>query len=255
MSVAFKDGDFVLINYTLKVVEDGGETVWDTTQEDVAKKHNIFDPEKRYGELLVVIGKGRVIEGVEEALRDMNVGEKKEVEVPPEKAYGEYRSDLVIRVPIKQLRRHNIQPRVGQEIEIGGRIGRIKRLTERFAYIDFNHPLAGKKLKVEIEVVGKLENDEEKAAYLASRWIGVERSQVKVESANGTLRIVLPPDTLGVRDLESKLQLLSREVYEYITPRKLELVIEVEYPEQAEEKIEEAAERAGEAKEAKAEGS
>ncbi len=240
--MVFKDGDFVLINYILKIVEGGEEIVWDTTYEDVAKKHNIYDPNKRYGELLVILGKGRVIEGVEEALRNMNVGDKKEIEVPPDKGYGEYRSDLVIRVPIKQLRRHNIQPRVGQEIEIGGRIGRIKRLTERFAYIDFNHPLAGKTLRVELEVTGKLESIEEKAAYLASRWIGVDRSQVKVEKVDDTIRIVLPPETLGVRDLESKLQLLSREIYEHVSPKRLEIAVEIEYPEEAEE------EKAGEEK-------
>ncbi|MEB3773783.1 MAG: peptidylprolyl isomerase [Desulfurococcales archaeon] len=228
--MALKEGDMVLIHYTIKVV-DGEEEIVETTREDVAKKAGIYDPNKSYGEYLVVVGKSTLIDAVNEALKEMSPGDKREIEAPPEKAYGEWRQDLLIRIPLKQFRRHNIVPRVGQEVEVGGRVGRIVRMTERFAYVDFNHPLAGKKLKIELEVLKKLENDEEKLGYLAKRWLNTEPVTVK---AGDEAEIVLPSDVLGLRDLDSRLQLLSRDVYLYVKPKKLRITVEVEYPEEAE---------------------
>jgi len=225
--VALRDGDFILIHYTIKVIDDG-EKVVDTTREDVAKKSGIHDPNKRYGEQLVVIGRSKLIDAVDEALREMEPGEVREITAPPEKAYGSRDPSLVIRVPIKQLRRHNIVPRIGQEIEVRGRIGRITRLTERFAYIDFNHPLAGKTLKILLEVVRKLEGDEEKLTYITERWLTVKPLEAKI--GDGTIYITLPSDILGLTDLDSRLQLLSRDIYEYLKPSRLELRISIEYP-------------------------
>jgi len=235
----FKEGDFVLVHYTVKVLDNDREVVHDTTREEEARKAGIFDPSKRYGETLVVVGKTKLLEAVDEAIRDMNVGETRVIEAPPSKAYGERSENLVIRVPIKQLRRHNIPPRLGQEVEIGGRIGRITRLTERFAFIDFNHPLAGKTLKIELEVVAKLDSLNEKVSYLASRWLGVPRQDVRARRQDGGIRIDLPQSVLGVNDLESRLQLLSRDIYDLFKPKSLTLAIKIEYPE--EEKGEEKA--------------
>ncbi|MEB3862055.1 MAG: peptidylprolyl isomerase [Desulfurococcales archaeon] len=230
--MALKEGDFVLIHYTIKTV-DGDEEVIDTTREDVAKEAGIYDPNRRYGEHPVVVGRSKLIDAVDEALKEMEPGEKREIIAPPEKAYGPRDEKLVIRVPVKQLRRHNITPRVGQEIEVGGRLGRIIKVTERFAYIDFNHPLAGKKLKIELEVVKKVEADEEKLEYLSLRWLGVK--PLSASASNGVMEVVLPSDVLGMHDLDSRLRLLAQDVYNLLSPEKLRITIEVEYPKEAKE--------------------
>ena len=59
-----KDGDFVLVDYTLKVKETG--QVIDTTREEVAKEVSIHRPDKTYEPMLVVIGAGWVLKGLEE---------------------------------------------------------------------------------------------------------------------------------------------------------------------------------------------
>ncbi|MCE4612490.1 MAG: peptidylprolyl isomerase [Desulfurococcales archaeon] len=229
------EGDFVLVHYTIKVLDAGREVVHDTTREEVARKAGIFDPSRRYGETLIVLGKTKLLEAVDEALRTMDVGEKRVIEAPPSKAYGERSEGLVIRVPIKQLRRHNIPPRIGQEVEIGGRVGRITRLTERFAFIDFNHPLAGKTLKIELEVVAKLESLNDKVSYLASKWLGLSREEIRARRQDGGIRIELPQAVLGINDLESRLQLLSRDIYDLFKPKTLTLSIKIEYPEEEKE--------------------
>ncbi len=208
-------GDYVLLKYSIYTISDGKEELVDTTDAELAKKAGIYDEKRSYGSRLVIYGKSQLIEAVSEALKDMNEGDEKVIEAPPEKAYGVRREDLVIRVPIKQLRRYNITPAVGREIEVGGRIGRIIRVTERFAYIDFNHPLAGKKLRIVLKVEKVLKDPEEKLKFLIKRWLGLEPTELKIEDS--IAKVNLNEKILEVSDLESRLQLLIRDLKETLS--------------------------------------
>ncbi|AFZ71166.1 FKBP-type peptidyl-prolyl cis-trans isomerase [Caldisphaera lagunensis DSM 15908] len=238
--MVFNDGDFVLINYTIKVKNGDNYLVQETTYEDVAKQSNIYDANKKYGPYLIVIGKSTLIAAVNEAIKEMQPGEKKEIKADPSKAYGERREELVIRVPIKQLKRYNIPLRIGQQVEIGGRIGIIERIAERFAYIDFNHPLAGKELLIDLEVVKKIEDFNEKVRYLVERWLGIPGNDIEVSGNQNIINIGLPVKAIYINDLDSKLQLLVGDLYQYIKPEEVNLNIKVNTKEiQSEEKAKE----------------
>ncbi|MGC9133977.1 FKBP-type peptidyl-prolyl cis-trans isomerase [Caldisphaera sp.] len=237
--MVFNDGDFVLINYTIKVKNGDTYLVQETTYEDVAKQSGIFDANKKYGPYLIVIGKSQLIEAVNEAIKEMEIGEKKEIKAEPSKAYGERRDDLVLRIPVKQLKRYNIPLRIGQQVEIGGRVGVIERIAERFAYIDFNHPLAGKELLIDLEVVKKIDDFTDKVKYLVERWLGIPNNKVEISGDENTININLPSETLAINDLESKMQLLTKDLYQYIKPKEVNLNIKVEFKEEKEEKKEE----------------
>lgn len=227
-------GDVVVLNYTVSVVEEGVERVVDTTDENVARSTGIYDPNKRYGGVVVVYGRSSLLEAVEETLASMSVGERREIIAPPEKAYGPRREDLVVRVPVKQLQRLNIRPRVGEEVEVGGRRGVITRVTERFAYIDLNHPLAGKTLKIVLELVSKAETPADKARLLASRHLGLDPSSVDAsyDEAEKMVTVKLPAGILGLLDLEARLRAIAADIYDAIKPKRLVYTIEVEYPEE-----------------------
>ncbi len=224
-----KDGDVILVHYTIKKVENGKEEVVDTTREDIAKEYGIYDPNKTYREAIIVVGKSKLLDAIEEVIREMDVGEKREILAPPEKAFGPYRPDLVIKVPKKQLRRMGVQPVVGEEVNFRGHTGRIVRVTERFAYIDFNHPLAGKEIKIELEIVGKLETEEEKIKYLAVRWFGVDKDKVEVSVSDSEAELALPPEVVMVNDLESILQSFLSDVYDLTNIKELTIKIKFEF--------------------------
>lgn len=203
--MTLKPGDFVLVNYTLWALGDSGEELIDTTVEDVAVKHNAYNAEKRYGPTLIVIGKSTLLPALEKALPEMDVGEKRVITAEPREAFGERNESLVVRLPRKALAQRNIKPVPGMELEVGGRRGRIVRLTERFAYVDFNHPLAGKRVKIEIEIVRKIDDPQSKVKYLASRWTGIPESEINTELRDGEALVRFPEAILGVRDLEARL--------------------------------------------------
>jgi peptidylprolyl isomerase/FKBP-type peptidyl-prolyl cis-trans isomerase SlpA len=133
-------GDEVQVHYTGKL-EDG--TVFDSSEEG--------EP------LSFTIGENRVIPGFEEAVTGMEPGDSKTTEVEPEQAYGEHRDDMVMEMERDQIP-GEVDPEVGQQLQLRLENGQtvpvlITALGEETVTIDANHPLAGRKLIFEIEVV------------------------------------------------------------------------------------------------------
>ena len=135
-----KEGDEVQVHYTGKL-EDG--TVFDTSED---------------GEPLnFTIGENRVIPGFEEAVTGMEPGDSKTTEVEPEQAYGEHREDMVMEMERDQIP-DDVDPEVGQQLQLRLENGQtvpvlITALGEDTVTIDANHPLAGRKLMFEIELI------------------------------------------------------------------------------------------------------
>ena len=243
--------DLVLIEYTMWA-ENGKRELVDTTDEELAKKEGKYDPKRRYGPIPVVLGSGSLLEPVEQALYEMEEGEEKEIVVPPEKGYGERREDLIIRVSRKRLREAGIRAAVGEEVEIGGRKGRIIRVTERFVFIDFNHPLAGKKLYVKLALKRIVKDDEEKIKLLAVRYLRLPEDAIKVEkTGEDEYLLVLPSEALLLRDLEAILLSMLESIYKMTGARKIRIAIDVEFKreEEKEEKTEQEGAQEGTAEE------
>ncbi|MFO8110258.1 MAG: FKBP-type peptidyl-prolyl cis-trans isomerase [Thermoplasmata archaeon] len=83
--MAVKQGDIVSVHYTGRL-KDG--TVFDSSIEKTAKQHNVYNPKRDYVPLEFKVGAGQLIKGFEEGVEGMETGDKKEVEIPPEDAYG-----------------------------------------------------------------------------------------------------------------------------------------------------------------------
>ncbi|WP_048160668.1 FKBP-type peptidyl-prolyl cis-trans isomerase [Thermococcus sibiricus] len=155
-------GDFVVFNYIGKF--ENGE-VFDTTYEDIAKEAGIYMEDRTYGPLGANVGVGELIPGMDEGLIGMEVGEKKTITIPPEKGYGIPRDDLIIDVPTSEFEKAGIEPIEGAYIMTDSGIARITAVGEENVTLDFNHPLAGKTLVFEVEIVDveKEKSDEPKA--------------------------------------------------------------------------------------------
>jgi FKBP-type peptidyl-prolyl cis-trans isomerase 2 len=132
-------GDTIKINYTGKF-EDG--TVFDSSEEK--------EP------LEFTAGEGQMIEGVDDAVIGMSVGDTKNVEVPPEKGYGNRMEEMVVNIDRGQFP-EDLTPEPGLTIQLmdqnSGKpiIATIVEVGEAEVTIDANHPLAGKNLFFDIE--------------------------------------------------------------------------------------------------------
>ena len=135
-----KHGDTVKIHYTVKL-EDG--TIFDTS----AKR----DP------LQFIIGAGQVVSGFEQAIVGMNPSESKTVKVPADKAYGPHREEMVLVVDRNKIPK-NLKLELGQELQIPQEDGQktivaVTNISESSVTLDANHPLAGKDLTFDIQLI------------------------------------------------------------------------------------------------------
>ncbi len=135
-----KHGDNVRVHYT-GTLEDG----------------TVFDTSRSRSPLQFTLGEGRLIPGLEEAVIGMNTGDAKTVTIPPDKAYGRQRDELIVNMDRKQLP-GDVQPVVGQRLEITQAndqnvLVTVTDVTESSITLDANHPLAGKALVFELELL------------------------------------------------------------------------------------------------------
>jgi len=137
---AAKDGDTVKVHYTGRL-HDG--SVFDTSQDR--------EP------LEFTLGQGQLIPGFEQAVIGMSVGGKTTIEISPEDGYGPHREDMVESVPLTEFPPH-LQPEPGQMLRVSQPNGdslvvTITSVTEDTVTVDANHPLAGKDLIFDIELM------------------------------------------------------------------------------------------------------
>lgn len=148
-------GDSVTLEYTGRLDD---ETVFDTSRESVAEEHGLAEaqPDREYTPLTVDVGAEQVIEGMEEGLIGLEVGETTTLTIPPEKAYGERSEENIQEFETDVLREKlgGQTPEEGAYLEAqNGQHGEIIHSDEDVVRVDFNPRLAGETLTFEIEIV------------------------------------------------------------------------------------------------------
>jgi len=106
--------------------------------------------------LSVTLGKGQVIPGLEEALAGMKAGDKRVVTVPPEKGYGPYREEGIKKVPKAALKDlAGLKPGMVVNGQAAGQPFQavVKAIGDKDITLDLNHPMAGKTLNFDVEIV------------------------------------------------------------------------------------------------------
>lgn len=141
------EGDSVNVHYTGKLEED--DTVFDTSRQPGEGQQ--AEP------LNFTLGEQNVIPGFEQAVADMEPGEERTITLSPEQAYGPRRDDMVQEVDRDELP-DDLEARVGQQLQLRMQNGQtvpvvITDVTDDKVTIDANHPLAGKTLVFDIELV------------------------------------------------------------------------------------------------------
>jgi peptidylprolyl isomerase len=135
-----KTGDTVTVQYT-GTLEDG----------------TVFDSSQNREPLTFTIGSGDLIPGFEKAVVGMEPGQTRTATFAPDEAYGERSDELVFSIPRDQLP-DEVDPEVGDRLEAKDPDGNrftvsVAALDGDTVTLDANHPLAGRDLTFEIELV------------------------------------------------------------------------------------------------------
>lgn len=102
-------------------------------------------------------GAENIVPGLENALNGKSVGDRLQVTVSPAEGYGDYDEEDIAEFPREEFEGDDVQ--VGMEIEFEFddqdevEVGVVTEVTEELVVVDFNHPLAGKTLNYDVQVV------------------------------------------------------------------------------------------------------
>jgi len=177
-----KEGDFVRIDYIGKIKESG--LIFDLTNEEIAKKENVYNPQVKYNPLPVIIGSKFMIKGLEDALKDMKVGEKKHLIIKPDEAFGQRSEKLIKIIPESEFTKQNMVPYQGMPVNIKNLQGRVLSVSGGRVKVDFNHPLSGKDLEYDLEMkeqITKKEDQVKSVLEIFSRTTGKEEVRIEKE--------------------------------------------------------------------------
>ena len=134
-----KSGDTVRVHYTGRL-EDG----------------TVFDSSEGREPLEFVLGARQVIPGFEDAVDGLNPGDERTVTIPPDQAYGPRREEMTLVVDRDQFP-EEVQPEVGQQLQMSqdGQVAivTVTEVSDREVTLDANHPLAGKDLTFDVQLV------------------------------------------------------------------------------------------------------
>lgn len=204
----------IFANYTAKV-KDTGEAI-ETTSEEEAKKLNIHDATRKYEPRLIAVGEGWVIGGLDDEVMKMDVGQKKLIELTPDKAFGQRDPTQLRMIPLRKFGERAHELAVGDTVDVDNRVGVVRFVGSGRAQVDFNHRLAGKNIVYDFEVVKKVEADTDKVRALIDRRFAGEGPKVTFSMKEGELDVEIPEELFLLDGLQIIKRGVSTDVFKFV---------------------------------------
>ena len=183
MEIEFND--IICINF----IERCDGEVLSTNIEKVARDSGVYNEKYRYIPTVMNVGSDTFVEGLYSGLVQMEVGAKGTIIIPPKLAYGEKSSEMVHSVHKKMFKK---APKIGDLVfvpEYGdGTV--VHRVGSQFI-IDCNHPLAGKEIEYEYEILEKIIDPAEQFSRLVGRLL-LCKYETSFENGNGIISVTVP---------------------------------------------------------------
>jgi FKBP-type peptidyl-prolyl cis-trans isomerase 2 len=237
------ENDWIKIDYTGRLKENS--KLFDTTMEDVARKEHVFDEKRGYSPLLCRAGDEKfLIPGLARQLVGLELEATHTIEVPVKDAYGERDTSKIEMVPTKKLRKANIDPRVGNRVQLAGKTGTIIWAGGGRTRVDYNHPLAGKDLVFEVTIKEQITDDDQVLKEIISRrlpGVNLDEAAIKTSENPKTIIISLPNYLMFMEGLAIAKYTLGTDLNEFLGYKvvKIQDVFDYQKKEDIPESIEE----------------
>ncbi|UCH89442.1 MAG: FKBP-type peptidyl-prolyl cis-trans isomerase [Thermoplasmata archaeon] len=190
-----KKDDIIKLEYDAWIVKT--DELFDTTNEEMAKKEDIYNDKVPYKPQALIVGAETVAKGLDKSLLDAEIGKDYEIEIPPEEAYGKRDPKLVelhtkreiMRLP--EFRKGDSEPQVGMQITMKGKVATITAITAGRIRVDFNNKLAGRTLKYKYKVTSIAEKLDDKITSIIEIHYGTSEN-FEIKTKNDITEILIP---------------------------------------------------------------
>ena len=190
--MAIDNGDFVRVNFTGKIKET--DDVFDTTYDEIAQEAGIFEENKTYKPIPIVVGGNHLLPAIEEAIIGLEEGDKKTIEVESENAFGSRDPSLIQLVPMREFKKQGMTPYPGMKIQSEGSTGKILTVNGGRVKVDFNHELAGRDLVYDVEVTEIIQDEEEKIKsmielHYSNPNVDIDKTEIDIEDGVANIKL------------------------------------------------------------------
>jgi len=211
-SEKIKEKDFVLINYTGKVKET--DEIIDSNIPEVIEENKLGSIP---GPRLLIVGENWMIEAIDQFLVGKEPGEFS-AEIPPERGFGMRDPNKVSVVPQRRMTKQGMTPMIGASLSLDGRMGKIRSIESGRVTIDFNHPLAGKTIIYDIDILKIITELEERILALMTRRItDVEEDLYKLEfDEENNLTIHFPEEAFYLQGVQLNKRGIASDIRRFI---------------------------------------
>lgn len=193
MAEKIKEGDCIYISFTGKNKADG--RIFSTTDEEIAKKNDLYDKKNKYGPVFLIVGKGSLMPALEKGLIDKAIDKPITVTVQSAEGFGRRDPSKIESISVKRLKDAGIKPLKGNIVRTKDKVGIITSVTSGRAVVDFNHELAGKDLEFEVKVESLIAEKDEKLKGLIDHYysgLKPEEESFTLDNKTGLLSVELP---------------------------------------------------------------
>ena len=213
--MTFKKGQLILLDYTAKI-KDSGE-VFETTIEDEAKKHSLHESNIKYMPKLVSVGEGWVLKGLDDALSETTSGDKKTIEVSPDKGFGERDKGKVRMIPLRKLGEDAEKVSVGDTVEIDNKKGIIRYIGSGRVQVDYNHRYAGKTILYDINIKKSLDSDDDKISEILKSRLPIENEKIIYKKTGTTVDVTIPEEIFRADGIAIIKHFIQTDLFKFVT--------------------------------------
>ena len=184
-----KEKDFIELDYTGRIKETN--QVFDTTEESIAKKENVYNPNASYGPKVICLGQKQILPAIDKEIIGKKVNETIILNLSPDEAFGKKDMSLIKTVNTNDLLKKKINPFPGLQINASGLLGTIRSVNGGRTTIDFNHPFAGKNLVYEIKINKIITEKKEQLDSLLIGLLGLQKKDYTLKMENNKAEITI----------------------------------------------------------------
>ena len=213
--MTFKKGQLILLDYTAKIKDT--DEVFETTIEEDAKKNSIHEPNIKYQPKLVSVGESWVLKGLDDALPETSVGDKKTIEVSSDKGFGARDKGKVRMIPLRKLGEDAEKVSVGDTVEVDNKKGIIRYIGSGRVQIDYNHRYAGKTILYEINVKKSLDADDDKISAILKSRMPVEDDKLVFKKNDESLDITIPEEIFRAEGLPVIKHFTQLDLFKFVS--------------------------------------
>src|SRR3989344_3936846 len=181
--------DFIELNYTGKLV-DG--TVFDTTEEKVARDSGIYDQKMKLGPATICVGEQQILPGLDQQLIGKEIGQEYTFKLNAEQAFGKRDIKRMRIMPASAFKEHNMKPYPGLQIDVDGEMGLITRVSGGRIIVNFNHPLAGKDVIYNVNILRKITEQNQQLTAFLNSTLKIPADKIQVEISEEKAAVTIP---------------------------------------------------------------